>query len=335
MVKSIDVALQGGGSHGAFTWGVLDRLLDEPGFKITGVSGTSAGAMNAVALAQGLVEEGPAKAKTLLCTYWEKVTASAAFSPLQRTPFDRFFSGWNLDHSPMYKMLDTWSQFFSPYDVIDFGSHPLKEIVESTFSFDAINKSKKIKVFQSATNVKTGRLTIFRQPSLSVETTLASACLPTLYRAVEIADQAYWDGGYMGNPPIIPLIRETDTRDTVIVQINPFRREEIPKSSSEINNRLNEITFNSSLVREIEGLGFLKALVTDQDLPLDEFRNGRLHRIAADEQMRELSASSKMNASPDFVKYLFDLGRHTCEQWLEENGDRVGRETTWLPKAED
>lgn len=334
MVKKIDVALQGGGAHGAFTWGVLDRLLDEAEFEITGVSGTSAGAMNAVALAQGLVEEGPEKAKQLLKDYWIQVSASAAFSPLQRTPFDRIFGGWKLDGSPVYQMMDMWSQFFSPYDVIDFGLNPLKEIVENTFSFDAINKSDKIKVFQSATNVRTGRLKIFSQPSLSVDTTLASACLPTLYRAVEIGEHAYWDGGYMGNPPIIPLIRETASRDTVIVQINPFRRDDIPKSSSDISNRLNEITFNSSLVREIEGLGFLKNLVAYQDLPFDEIRYGRLHRIAADEEMRKLGVSSKMNASPDFLKYLFDVGRDTCEQWLAENGDRVGHETTWLPQSE-
>ena len=330
----VDLALQGGGSHGAFTWGVLDRLLEEEWLEIDGVSGTSAGAMNAVALVNGLAaDEGATAAKALLATYWERVSAAAAFSPVQRTPMDKFWNGWRLDQSPMYAWIELWSQFLSPYDFNPFGINPLRQIVEDTFNFDLVNSETAPKLYQSATNVRSGRLEVFEKPKISVDTTLASACLPTIYQAVEIGEEAYWDGGYMGNPPLYPLVKGTAAKDLIVVQINPMRRNEIPKSSSEISNRLNEITFNSSLLNELRAAGFLYNMMREEDLDTGRLGQGRLHRIHAEEVMQDLSATSKMNASPDFMDFLFKTGREAAEAWLETDAKLLGEKTSWIPEV--
>ncbi|MEM9350911.1 MAG: patatin-like phospholipase family protein [Pseudomonadota bacterium] len=327
----VDIALQGGGSHGAFTWGVLDRLLLEPWIEIDGVSGTSAGAMNAVALAQGLAGDGPEEVSRLLSAFWGRVSAAAAFSPLQRTVMDRMTSGWRLDRSPIYAWTEVFSSFFSPYDYNPFGFNPLRKIVEETFDFAVINSKRAPKLFQSATNVRSGRLELFRQPSISADTTLASACLPSVYQAVEIKDEAYWDGGYMGNPPLFPLVRETDATDLILIQINPLRREEIPKRSGDINNRLNEIIFNSSILHEIRAAGIMMSMLEEEQLQHNGLSSERLHRIHAESVMQELSASSKMNAAPDFIEFLYETGCNAAESWLAEHGAELGVKTTWLP----
>ncbi|MEM8836752.1 MAG: patatin-like phospholipase family protein [Pseudomonadota bacterium] len=330
--RTIDVALQGGGAHGAFTWGVLHRLLDEPDIAITGVSGTSAGAMNGVALVQGLSEGSPARAQDLMAVFWERVAKAAAFSPVQRTPIDRMLQGWRLDRSPLYEWADAIGQFFSPYYANPLDINPLRQILRETFDFELINKKGAPKFFQSATNVRTGRLKLFRQPEITIETTLASACLPTVYQAVEIDGEAFWDGGYMGNPPLFPLIDETPTLDTILVQINPFIRKTLPRSRNDIENRLNEIIFNGSLINELRSLGFLHQLIESEDLDRDAYRNGRLHRIANEDEMQSLNLSTKMNASPDFLDYLFNVGVKSAETWLSDHGDKIGKKSTWIPR---
>ena len=329
--KKIDVALQGGGAHGAFTWGVLDRLLEERRIEIEGISGTSAGAMNAVALAQGLADRGPRMAQEILAGFWTKVSEAARMGPIQRSFFDVMMGRWSLDLSPSFKMFEHLTRTFSPYEFNPLDINPLRDIVAAVFDFDVINNARLPKLFLSATNVRTGRPKVFRQPEISVDATMASACLPFLFQAVEIDGEAYWDGGYMGNPPIFPLIDETDARDIVIVQINPFSRSEIPRTAYEINNRLNEITFNASLKKELRAAAFLSEIIHHEKLDRQAYRDGRLHLIQSEEEMRKLSVSSKLNAEWKFLRHLHDIGWRTADQWLEAHFDDLGVRTSWHP----
>ncbi|MGI9523151.1 MAG: patatin-like phospholipase family protein [Hyphomicrobiaceae bacterium] len=329
--KRIDVALQGGGAHGAFTWGVLDRLLEETDIDIVGISGTSAGAMNAIALAQGLALGGADRARDILDDYWRRVSTAARLSPIQRSLFDRLTGRWSLELSPSF----VWSQFvtrvLSPYQFNPLDLNPLRDIVRETFDFDAINEARQPRLFLSATNVRTGRAKIFRQPAISADTAMASACLPFLFKAVEIDGEAYWDGGYMGNPPLFPLIDETDARDIVIVQINPFSRDDVPKTAYEIENRLNEITFNASLIKELRSAAFLREIIQHERLDREAYRDTRLHLIGAEEHMRGLSVSSKLNAEHAFLEHLRAVGREAASRWLDTHRDDLGVRMTWHP----
>src|SRR6185437_7658175 len=253
----IDLALQGGGSHGAFTWGVLDRLLEEPWLEIAGISGTSAGAMNAAVLADGWAAGGAKGAREALEQYWRSVSRAAAFSPMQRSPLDRLMGRWSLDNSPAYIFTDLMSRLLSPYDLNPLGFNPLREILNESIDFERLGRAP-TKLFVTATRVRTGRGRIFRNAEINADVLLASACLPTMFRAVEIDGEPYWDGGYAGNPTITPLIRESDSIDTILVQINPRERVETPRSASEILNRLNEISFNSPLMKELRMMAVLR-----------------------------------------------------------------------------
>ncbi len=327
----VDLALQGGGAHGAFTWGVLDRLLEETSIEIEAVSGTSAGAMNACALVEGLASGGPEGARQKLRDYWSSISKAARFSPIQRTFVDRLMGRWSLAHSPSF----IWSQLVyrlvSPYDLNPCGFDPLRDIVAETFDFDAINTCKRPQLFLGATNVRTGRPKVFRQPEISVDTVLASACLPFLSHAVEIDGEAYWDGGYMGNPPLFPLVDETDARDLILIQINPLERPDIPKTAYEIDNRLNEITFNASLLKELRSLYFLSEIIHEEGLDRQAYRDARLHLIAAEEEMLKLSVSSKLNAEWSFLEFLCQIGRETADAWLQSHLKDVGVRTTFRP----
>lgn len=332
-MKTINLALQGGGSHGAYTWGVLDRLLEQEDLDIVGISGASAGAMNAVALAQGLSDGGPEHARALLRTYWEAVSKAAKNSPIQRTWWDKMGGNWSLEHSPGFIMSQFVQQMVSPYQFNPLDINPLADLVRETFDFEVINNADKgPKLFLSATNVRTGRAKVFRQPDISVETVMASACLPQMFKAVEIDGEAYWDGGYMGNPPIFPLIDETDALNYMIIQVNPLVREDIPKTPYEIQNRLNEITFNASLHKELRSIGFLWELIKHEGIERSAYREATLHRIHAEKQMARLSVSSKMNAEKKFLDYLFDMGRSSAEAWIKEHYDDLGKRSTWFPK---
>ncbi|MDJ0853921.1 MAG: patatin-like phospholipase family protein [Desulfobacterales bacterium] len=330
--KRIDIALQGGGAHGAFTWGVLDRLLEERRIEIEGISGTSAGSMNAVALAQGLADRGPRMAQELLAGFWKKVSEAARLGPVQRSFFDVMMGRWSLDLSPSFIFFEHFTRTFSPYEFNPFDINPLRDIVAEVFDFDVINNARLPTLFLSATNVRTGRAKVFRQPEISVDATMASACLPFLFQAVEIDGEAYWDGGYMGNPPIFPLIDETEASDIVIVQINPFSRSEIPRTAYEINNRLNEITFNASLKKELRAAAFLSEIIHHENLDRQAYRDGRLHLIQSEEEMRKLSVSSKLNAEWQFLQHLHDIGWRTADQWLAAHFDDLGVRTSWFPE---
>ncbi len=329
--KKIDIALQGGGSHGAYTWGVLNRLLEDERIDIVGVSGTSAGAMNGAALVQGLAEGKRERAQKLLHEYWRKVSAASRFSPMQRTFFDRLMGRWSLDLSPGFIMSQHVQMLFSPYQFNPLDLNPLRDIVESLFDFDLINHADSPRLFLSATNVCSGLAKVFRQPDLSVDTVMASACLPHMFKAVEIDGEHYWDGGYMGNPPLFPLIDETDVRDLLLIQINQFKCATPPKTAYEIEDRLNEITFNASLVKELRAIYFLYELIAHEGLEHERFRDARLHRIEAEEEMYSLSVSSKYNTEWKFLEHLHDIGYRSADSWLETHFDDLGRHSTWKP----
>src|SRR3954462_13600145 len=253
----IDLALQGGGSHGAFAWGVLDRLLEEKWLTIAAISGTSAGAMNAAVLADGWTAGGAEGARDALEQSWRRVANAAAFSPLQRSPLDRLMGRWTLDTSPFYILTDLMSRVLSPYDLNLTGYNPLRAVLAESIDFERLARSP-IKLFITATRVRTGRGRIFRNAEITADVLLASACLPTMFRAIEIDGEPYWDGGYSGNPTLTPLIRESDAQDTILVQINPRERPELPRTANEILNRLNEISFNSPLVKELRMMALLR-----------------------------------------------------------------------------
>jgi NTE family protein len=322
----VDLALQGGGSHGAFTWGVLDRVLEEPWLRIEAISGTSAGAMNAAVLADGWLKGGAEGAKAALDAYWRRVSGAAAFSPFQRTMMDRMLGRWSLDNSPAYLAMDLLTRVASPYDLNPTGYNPLKPLLEESIDFAALAKSP-IKLFITATNVRTGRGRIFRNGEITADVLLASACLPTMFQAVEIDGESYWDGGYAGNPTLTPLIRESDARDTILVQINPRERAEVPRSAADILNRLNEISFNSSLMKEIRMIALLRQVADAGTGEGARWASMRTHRIMTD-KLAELGASSKLNAEWDFIEMLHTEGRRAADAFLAEHGNDVGKRST-------
>jgi NTE family protein len=322
----IDLALQGGGSHGAFTWGVLDRLLEESQLHIAAISGTSAGAMNAAVLADGWTEGGAQGARKALDKYWQHVSRAAALSPLQRSPLDRLMGRWTLDTSPFYIAMDLMSRVLSPYALNPLGLNPLRDILAESIDFTRLARSP-IKLFITATNVQTGRGRIFRNAEITADVLLASACLPTMFQAIEIDGVPYWDGGYAGNPTITPLIRESDAHDTILVQINPRERPDTPRSAAEILNRLNEISFNSPLMKELRMIALLRQVADPGTGEGARWAQMRTHRIMTD-MLAQVGASSKLNAEWDFVVMLKTEGRRAAGEFLNANGDDLGKRST-------
>ena len=322
----IDLALQGGGSHGAFTWGVLDRLLEEPWLQVAAISGTSAGAMNAAVLADGWADGGAEGARQALEKYWQRVSRAAAFSPLQRSALDRLMGRWSLDTSPAYVMMDLMSRLLSPYDVNPLNLHPLRDILAESIDFERVVRSP-IKLFITATSVRTGRGRIFRNPEITADVLLASACLPTMFRAVEIDGEAYWDGGFAGNPTITPLIRESDAHDTILVQINPRERPETPRTAGDILNRLNEISFNSPLMKELRMIAVLRQVADPGSGEGARWAQMRTHRIMTD-LLAKFGASSKLNAEWEFVSMLRTEGRRAADEFLNANAADLGERST-------
>ncbi len=324
--RPINVALQGGGSHGAFSWGVLDRLIEDGRLEFAAVSGTSAGAMNAVALADGWVRGGPDGAREKLHDFWRAVARNGRFSPIQRTPWDVLLGNWSVENSPGYAFYEGMSRLFSPYVANPLNLNPLRDIVAEQIDFRNVEACEAIRLYISATNVETGQLRVFTPDEITLDVIMASACLPQIFQAVEIDGAPYWDGGYGGNPAIFPFFKANSVEDVLLVQINPILREGTPKTANEIQNRIDEITFNAGLLREFRAIKFVKELIADKKLPTSEFRDIRMHRIDADEAFKGLSASSKVNAEWAFLEYLRDLGRSAATDWLEASFDKVGHE---------
>ena len=322
----VDLALQGGGSHGAFTWGVLDRLLEEPWLRIDGISGTSAGAMNAAVLADGHAAGGAEGARAALERFWRSVSKAALLSPLRRSPLDILLGRWTLDHSPAFVAMDLASRLFSPYDLNPGGANPLRDILAETIDFERLARAP-IKLFVTATSVRTGRGRVFRNPMLTPDALLASACLPTMFQAVEIDGEPYWDGGYSGNPTITPLIRECASHDTILVQINPIERPGTPRTARDILNRLNEVSFNAVLLKELRMMALLRQVADAGACEGALWAKMRIHRVTSDVMVR-LGYSSKLNAEWDFLRMLRDEGRGAAEAFLAAHGQDVGRRSS-------
>jgi NTE family protein len=322
----VDLALQGGGAHGAFTWGVLDRLIEEPWLKIEGISGTSAGAMNAAVMASGLEHGGVDGAKAALETFWKAVSDASRFSPMQRAPMAVLTGQWTLENSPVYMASELMTRMFSPYDLNPLNAHPLRGILAETVDFECLAASP-IGLFITATNVRTGTGRVFRNAEITPDVLLASACLPTMFQAVEIDGEHYWDGGYVGNPTITPLVRECKSQDTILVQINPIRREELPKTARDIMNRLNEVAFNSPLVKELRMIALLKRVADPGHGEGAQWAGMRLHRIASD-RVTEVDSTSKLITEWRFLSGLRDEGRRVAGLFLDEHAADLGKRST-------
>jgi NTE family protein len=332
--KKLNLALQGGGAHGAFTWGVLDRLLEEDRIVIEGIVGTSAGAVNAAILAYGLESGGPQKARELLKNFWIYNSENSQCSPFQPTLCDKAFgSKGSMEFSPSWQMFDMFSRMLSPYQWNTNNMNVFRDVIEKTIDFSVLQQSKSIKLFICATNVLTGRLKVFENKEITPDMILASACLPYLYQAPEINGQYYWDGGYMGNPPIFPVIYNTDCQDVLIVQINPINIPEVPRSAPAILDRINTLSFNSSLMREMRAIWFVTSLVEKGELDAEKHKHTFIHTVDAEEEMARLTASSKMNLDRSFLQYLFDTGRVKAAEFLENHYDKIGKESSTDIKA--
>jgi NTE family protein len=327
-VCSINLALQGGGAHGAFTWGVLDRLLEDGRLQIDGISGTSAGAMNAVVLAYGELQGGKAGARDALQGFWRAISTAAVTSPIRRSPFDVLMGNWSLDYSPTYLIFDLLTRVASPYELNPLGLNPLRDVLESHVDFAALRAANGAKLFISATNVHTGRARVFRCPEISADVVMASACLPHIFPAVEINGVPYWDGGFMGNPALHPFFYECGSADILLVQINPQEREGTPTTAREILNRMNEITFNSSLMNELRAVDFVSRMIERGQLSDSRYRQMHVHVVHGDAPLKRMSASSKVNAEWRFLTTLRDLGRDAADEWLQRHIDDVGVRST-------
>src|SRR6516164_4559351 len=322
----IDLALQGGGAHGAFTWGVLDRLLEEPRLQIEGISGTSAGAMNAAVLVHGHAAGGSKGAKGALEDFWRRVSRAATFSPFRRTPLDMMLGRWTMDTSPVFLAFDMAARVFSPYALNPRGANPMRDILAECVDFEHLAQSS-IRLFVTATNVRTGRGRVFRNAQLTPDVLLASACLPTLFQAIEIDGEPYWDGGYVGNATITPLVRECVSSDTVLIQVNPVERPGTPRSAREILDRLNEVSFNSPLMKELRLIAVLRQVANTGDCEGARWAGMRIHRIAS-AMMTDLGSSSKLNAEWEFFCMLRDEGRRCAQTFLSEHMHNLGRRST-------
>ncbi|MFO0993113.1 MAG: patatin-like phospholipase family protein [Hyphomicrobiales bacterium] len=328
-VKTINLALQGGGAHGAFTWGVLDRLLEEPGLDFEGVVATSAGAMNAAVMTYGLIEGGRDGAKRALANFWRRVSHAAVFSPLQPTLLDRMLNNRSLEASPAYVMFDMMTRVMSPYQFNPLNINPLRRVLEQSMDFEVLRSARcRLKLHLCATNVRTGKVKVFTNDHITCDSVMASACLPFLFRAVEIDGEAYWDGGYMGNPAIFPLIYHCESPDVLIVHINPMMRPELPKTATDIMNRVNEISFNSSLMREMRAIEFVTKLIDSGMADELKLKRMLIHAISADDLMVKLGVASKLNADWSFLVDLRDAGRAQAEAWLAANYGQIGKAST-------
>ena len=328
-VKSINLALQGGGAHGAFAWGVIDRLLEDERIAFEGISATSAGAMNATVTAYGLTIGGREGARTALAAFWRRISDAAPLSPLRPSPWDKLFNRHSMDSNPAFLFFDLLTRVLSPYQFNPFDFNPLRDVLEASVDFELLRARNVVKLFLCATNVRSGKVKIFENVEITPSAVLASGCLPFLFRAVEIDGEPYWDGGYMGNPAIFPLIYGCQSADVLIVHINPITRDSVPQTASDILNRLNEISFNSSLMREMRAIAFVTKLIDEGELKSKKnMRRILIHAVEAEALMKDLGVASKLNTDWDFLVHLRDIGRERADAWLRQNFDKLGVDST-------
>jgi len=326
--KTINLALQGGGSHGAFTWGALDRILEDKRIVIEGIVGTSAGAMNAVVTAYGLTLDGNEGARRSLRSFWESVAEKGAWSIMQPSFLDRLISPGSLDYSPGWIMMDTLSRVWSPYQMNPANYHPLRDILSEQIDFDTLSRSDKVKLFVCASNVFTNRLHVFELRDLSVDAVVASGCIPSVFQAVEINGEYFWDGGYMGNPPIFPIIYNCASTDLLLIMVNPIHIEQVPRTAQAILDRINSLSFNSSLMREMRAINFVNRLVESGFDDGGRLKKMLIHCIDAEDEMSNLGVSSKLNVGREFLEWLFELGRKRADAFLRDHFDKIGNDSS-------
>lgn len=343
-IIDIDLALQGGGSHGAFTWGVLDRLLDEPHLRIAAISGTSAGAVNAVALAAGLAADGRVGAQAKLREVWEAVADAGGipgvFGSLTQHS-QQLMSSWTEPLKAWSGLVQSWwgpwwGQALSPYQFNPLNVNPLRDVLTRHIDFEAVRQCGGMRLFISATHVRSGRLRIFRQDALSADVILASACLPLMFQAVDIEGESYWDGGFAGNPSLLPLIAESPAEDLMLIQINPQMHKSVPTSAKDIVERMNELSFNASLLKELRTLGLMQQLIAAEGRPTSRYKQAlirrvgqlRLHRIDGEGLLNELGSASKMDTRRSFLTRLHDQGYLAADRWLHAHAGDLGHRST-------
>ncbi|MBM6579555.1 patatin-like phospholipase family protein [Microvirga sp. BT689] len=326
--KLVSLALQGGGAHGAFTWGVLDQLLADGRLAIEAITGTSAGSMNAVVLFEGWLEGGRDGAREQMRQFWKRVSLNGVLSPIQRSLFDRLLSFWSIGGSTSHLWFDAWSRVASPYDLNPLDINPLRDALNELIDFERVRACKDAKLFIAATNVWSGKIRIFTGPELTVDHVLASACLPMLFKAVEIDGEPYWDGGYTGNPALFPLFYETQSDDILLVQINPIERRTTPRTVQEIQNRLTEVTFNANLLQQLRSIEFVTRLIDEGKLSTKDYKRVFMHRIHGGQELDEFTAASRLSAQWSFFKELKDLGRNAARTWLAKNYRFIGKKGT-------
>ncbi|WP_420101116.1 patatin-like phospholipase family protein [Bosea sp. (in: a-proteobacteria)] len=328
--KTVSLALQGGGAHGAFTWGVLDVILEDGRLAIEALTGTSAGAMNAVVLAEGWLDGGADGARSKLEQFWRAISVDGKYGGSERSLIDTMLGAWGNSNGtpPGLLFFEMFAKVASPYDINPLNINPLRGVVSELIDFEKVRAHDAVKLFIAATNVRTGKIAVFGRDQLTADHVMASACLPMVFQAVEIDGEAYWDGGYMGNPALFPLFYEAHCDDVLLVQINPLQRKELPTKAREIQDRLNEITFNASLLRELRAIDFVNRLVDAGKLPREEYKRVLMHRIDGGPPLAELTSSSRLNAEWSFLLKLRDIGRRAGKRWLQRNYDAVGKQST-------
>lgn len=325
--KKLNLALQGGGAHGAFTWGVLDRLLEEETIEIAAISGTSAGAMNAAVLVDGYAEGGRERAKAQLEFFWGEVSRLGSFfNPMPANPWQGYMPP-GLDWLSSFNPVEAISRSFSPYDFNPLNVNPLRTALVNTLGEPHLNTD--IKLYVSATNVETGQPRLFHGEEITIEALLASACLPQLFQAIEIDGVPHWDGGYVGNPAIWPLIYKSDCDDVLLVQLNPIVRPGTPKHAIDIIARLNEITFNSSLIAEMRAIKFVKDLIAAGKLDRHDYHDLRVHLVSLPDNVHEVNATTKYTADWRFYQTLRNVGRNEMERWLKQHHHAIGERSTF------
>ncbi|MFC3284583.1 patatin-like phospholipase family protein [Litchfieldella rifensis] len=334
--KSIDLALQGGGSHGAFTWGVLDRLLEHERVDIGGISGTSAGAMNAVVLATGWAKGGRQGARDALQAFWREVGRSGESGIPGVNAAQLIFGRWGLSFIPWYRMLDAFSRLVSPYQTNPFNVNPLRTLLERHADFERLRQFDEIRLFVTATNVSTGDPRVFRNHELSCDAVLASASLPLLFHAIEIDGEAYWDGGYSANPSLLPLVEESPPGDLLLIQINPVESPKVPRMAHEIIDRINEVSFNSSLRQELQTVALIKRLLIEEENAGHHYQGElfrkidslHLHRIATNKEMDDFDAITRLSTRMTLIERLHDIGYQAADRWLNEHFVDLGKRST-------
>jgi len=326
--KYTHLALQGGGAHGAFAWGVIDKLLEDGRLIFDGICATSAGSMNAISLVNGLIKDGIDGGRQGMHDFWLEVSRRSG----QNSNFTSNPLHLNIKHLA-FDYMDSLTHLVSPYQFNTLNYNVLRNILTEQIDFERIKRNKMHCLFLTATKVQSGRVKVFTNKDMSVDTVLASACLPYLFQAVKVEDHYYWDGGYSGNPAIFPLFyhEESKTNDVVIIHINPIKRSKLPTQAGEIMNRINEITFNSSLLKEFRAIAFVNKMIKDDWLK-DEHKHKvkeiYVHSVRADEALQGFDVSTKMDTEWEFLKYLRDMGRIEAERWLQYNFDAINKRST-------